>query len=237
MDGEHFDQLTKGLATGVNRRNILKGLVGAAMGIVGFAGHRAATPAQGDLGSSCTAGTDCISEFCCPAGTPRQLLCGIATGEACPTGSNNACCSGSCVEGVCRDRSTGVQGVACDVGDQADCADGFTCCDNYTDVGPDFFCTDTTSDPLNCGGCSQTGTGGQICGENEACVNSICQCAEGFISSPVTNACIAEGTCPSGSADECGGVQQVCCSEETDKPFRCVGQGRDGGNRACFRGK
>jgi hypothetical protein len=194
-----------------------------------------------DLGHACLESSECGSEYCCPAGDPREGLCGIPTGEECPVGNNNACCSQSCVEVEtdawrCRDRSAGVQGVTCDIGDQGDCADGFTCCDNYTDVGPDFYCTDTTSDPLNCGGCSQSG--GRACPASESfCVDSLCrQCDVGYVVSPYNGECILEGTCPSGEAAECFGTNQVCCPDGSPKAYRCVGQGRDGGDRACSRG-
>ena len=233
MDAERFDRLTKGLASGVNRRGFLKGVVGAVVGVVGIGSHRSGAAAQTTgNGHECSSDAVCASGNCCPAGSPRVGLCGVPNEGMC--GTNNDCCSQSCVEGVCRDRSEGIQGATCDVGDQADCADGFTCCDNYTNEGPDFFCTDTTSDPLNCGGCSQTG--GVACGASEVCIAGACQCAPGSILSPITQMCITAGTCPSGPA-ECTGTNQVCCGPETHKPGQCVGKGRDGGDRACYTSK
>jgi hypothetical protein len=52
--------------------------------------------------------------------------------------------------------------------------------------------------------------------------------------SPVSGNCIPTGTCPSYQAIECTGTNQVCCGPETDKPGKCEGKGKDGGNRACY---
>jgi hypothetical protein len=59
-------------------------------------------------------------------------------------------------------------------------------------------------------------------------------CAKGFYRS-ATGACIVNGTCS--ASTECPGAKQVCCGPETDKPGTCVDHGKEGSDRACFKGR
>jgi hypothetical protein len=77
--------------------------------------------------------------------------------------------------------------------------------------------------------------GGAPCGQGATCTSiGVCTCPSGSHISPVTGNCIADGTCPNYSNRECANPDQVCCGPETDKPGKCVGKGKDGGNRACY---
>jgi hypothetical protein len=74
---------------------------------------------------------------------------------------------------------------------------------------------------------------GEFCSDQGICST----CPEGSHISPVTGLCITNGTCPSFLEEECAGDQQICCGPETDKPAKCEGKGKDGGNRSCYEKK
>lgn len=115
-----------------------------------------------DSGNACNEGQDCVSGLCCPAGSAQAGLCGYDVGQACPNGSNNACCSGTCVDGFCQ-ASKGDAGAACDPGDVADCNAGLNCCTD--DVSPTgVACVDTNTSNTHCGACNAPCTGFTTCG-------------------------------------------------------------------------
>ena len=183
------------------------------------------------LGEACAASQQCQSDLCCPPGTPRAGLCGVDDGGECPGGSNNACCSGTCVEGTCQPAPGGV-GATCDPGDEADCAEPLTCCDNTGPTGPDFVCTDTNTDPGNCGACATTG--GDVCTENETCVDGDCVCTGGPASTctdlsccPPDQICGPGNVCspPLGTGSDCAENQDcasgLCCPAGTPRQGLC----------------
>jgi hypothetical protein len=167
-----------------------------------------------DLGSSCMTDTVCASNLCCPAGTPREGLCGLPDGAACPNGSNNACCSGTCVEGTCQP-ARGALGAVCDSGDEADCEENLTCC--ISDGSPTgFACVDTSSDPNNCGNCAAQGSQ-YVCGANETCSAGACACSGGPAATCDDGSCCPQGEI-CGPGDICSAPlgTGLTCAEELD---------------------
>lgn len=73
------------------------------------------------------------------------------------------------------------------------------------------YCTNTNTDPSNCGGCNQA------CAAGAACVNGSCQC-------------------PTQEPNPCGaGASQFCTNENTD-PQNCGGCGNVCNGGSCFQG-
>lgn len=135
MDDRSFDALVRSLATGSNRRQILRGLLGLGAGIAA-AGTIAQTdaarrptvtpPAPKCPGSQIWNGSACT----CPSGT----ICGPACCEAGSVCCDNACCDGDCYgEELCCPTGSIVCDGECVTGDccsTADCASGAYCDEN-----------------------------------------------------------------------------------------------------------
>jgi len=195
MDHERFDQLTKGLATGVGRRRVLKGIIGGAAAVV-----------SGGLVRRSTLADDTVCQ------TTTGVYCNPAINQA-----DHQCCASANLEcnlnhPLARDANGDGIGGSCQ------CAAGFFECDGHC-ISTEHCCDSVLT---------------HACGTNEVCgATGYCHCITDFHVSTVSGACIANGTCPSGLATECSGSQQVCCGPETNKPGKCVGKGKDGGNRAC----
>lgn len=117
MDDRAFDELTKSAGAGTPRRALLKtfaaGVIGAAAVSAGL-GHAGATPARRGRpdGVLCSKNADCSSGVCSATGPNGRRVCGcggnlINCGGACLAGylgscaSDQDCCSGDCVTGVC----------------------------------------------------------------------------------------------------------------------------------------
>jgi hypothetical protein len=110
----------------------------------------------------CQAICDDDGEFhgCCP-----DTLCKNADGSdyCCGDGTDLLCCGdGNCV-------STTDEIDPCTACSNA-CTETQTCCTGATKVGPNFnehgnapYCTDTSVDDSNCGGCGVVCRGGQVC--------------------------------------------------------------------------
>lgn len=94
MDGQRFDELTRGLATARSRRGVLKALTGSIVAGVGAVmAPRGVAIAQG----SCASDADCAEDEICCAGTCRAIECCIDEADPnarCPEGT-------SCFEGIC----------------------------------------------------------------------------------------------------------------------------------------
>lgn len=182
MDDRHFDSLVKSLATGRNRRSVLKGLLGlGGAAMVGSAAStdagaaRRPTPTPKPItcpGSQIWDGSACI----CPSG--RQCGPACCTGEA--VCCDNACCNGQCYgeelccpfgnfvcEGEC---IPAIEGACCT---GADCGSGQACIDGQ--------CRDACI-PLAEDGCSPE----QRCCDGLSCQQGVCVPSQ-------------PGTCQSGS--------------------------------------
>jgi len=120
----------------------------------------------GSCGTRCATGENCYDGSCiaaCPggftdcSGTCRDLNNDRTNCGAC----ENVCLDGErCASGICE--------VTCEA-PLVSCphdADGDTTMDST-------MCSDTTSDPRNCGGCA--GSGGVNCSRGEACVSGSCE--------------------------------------------------------------
>ncbi len=173
---EHgFDALVKAIAESGSRRDMLKRVGAAALGIalssVGLScepgqttGPRFLRPlfdARGrckKVGQNCRENSECCSDFC----DPFTGFC------ACPSGSVVCSASGQCVPAcnppfvfrpdtcqcVCPPDTVSCGGVTC-------CASGTTCCGDH--------CVDLSTDPANCG----------ACGNSCARPNAVTVCASG----------------------------------------------------------
>ncbi len=94
MDGQRFDELTRGLADARSRRDVLRALAGGIVGGVGaLALQRRAAVAQ----ESCATDADCADDEICCAEACRAIECCIDEDDPnarCPEGT-------SCFEGIC----------------------------------------------------------------------------------------------------------------------------------------
>ena len=178
----------------------------------------------------------------CPTGTYNNLT-GQDACMACPTGTY----SDSIGQISCADCPTGTYNnltgqdacMACQVGTYSDSTGQISCADcptgtynNLTGQDACMACqVGTYSDSIGQISCTvcPTGTSNDVPGSTSCPV-----CASGFYRSG-SGDCIALGMCV--VDDDCPGAQQVCCGPETDKPGKCVGHGKDGGDRACYTGR
>ena len=184
---EHgFDALAKAVAEPGSRRELLKRVGAAALGMVlasvgvsceprTTTGPRLLQPlfdARGrckKVGQNCRQNSECCSDFC----DPYTGMC------ACPTGTVVCSLSGQCVPGcnppfvfdpatchcLCPPNTVTCGGVTC-------CAPGTTCCGTS--------CVDLSIDVQNCGSCGTTCTAPNA---TTACVNGTCRmvaCTPGF---------------------------------------------------------
>ena len=111
----------------------------------------------GGCDAACASGDSCDGGTCIPSCTTQQVLCndgGLFCADAQTDPNNcgtcgNACTGGwACQQARCLPVCTGGQ-TLCDI-------------DGSADGGPPF-CTNTQSDPSNCGGCDNPCNGGQYC--------------------------------------------------------------------------
>ncbi len=94
MDGQRFDELTRGLAGARSRRDVLRAL---AWGIVGGVGALALQRRAAVAQESCETDADCADDEICCAEACRAIECCIDEDDPnarCPEGT-------SCFEGVC----------------------------------------------------------------------------------------------------------------------------------------
>jgi hypothetical protein len=144
MDGDGFDELTKGLATaGTSRRRVLKGLGGLAAGLLGLAAV-AEAEAAACKGPNAVCGKG-KTAFCTNLSSDVSN-CG-ACGNACPAPADGVA---TCIAGAC--------GAACNV-------TGFTYCGGE--------CVDLGGDVGNCGACG-TACGGATDCTAPICTNGVC---------------------------------------------------------------
>src|SRR5687768_13952645 len=124
MDDQRFDNLTRLFGSGLNRRKVLRGLLGGA-------GALAATGATRQFASAqCAERVDCtnVQQPTCPAICPGGSFPGNnrALAGTCCTG-NGTCCSNNCVEGVCVDGTPPECVTPADCGAQPDACTAWEC--------------------------------------------------------------------------------------------------------------
>lgn len=213
MDDRRFDDLTRRLARGTSRRQVLKTLASGALG--GFAGALG----LGQAGAAgCNADAECArGETCDPAtgrcmrrggggnGRPANQTQSQSVGVAAVCAVDADCAPGeACVDSVCTPRGGGgqcVRGSGC-ISDATCC--GGEVCDTSAGVcvgagGPCTNTDGTCTDSLDC------------CG-NEDCVGNLCQRTAGGC---------APGAACAGDAECCGG--QVCASGTCAQAARPAG--------------
>lgn len=122
--------------------------------------------------TSCATDAECVAGSFCDGG---QCVGDQADGEPCANGGQ--CESGFCVDSVCCDGACDGACQACDlagsVGTCTPLADGATCGGGNICCGDLGICTNTDTDPDNCGAC------GKACsGATPACVNGACACGD-----------------------------------------------------------
>jgi hypothetical protein len=246
MDGNRFDDLTKGLAHGLTRRRLLGAASALATGVFGMRAAQAACPPgqtanrKGDC--SCPPGTDPCPNGCFDRrrDTTNCGTCGnvCAAGAECIKGECR-CPSGSAVcNGVCRTPASfandldncGACGAVCPSGAPGTCEGDRTCAAGVCGFGPKpagVFCRPTSGscDALEaCNGtslsCPPDGflPAGTICrGQSGPC--DVAETCTGLSPLCPTNAGVPDGQqggCPAG--EFCLGGVCVECASATDCP-------------------
>jgi len=173
MDGHRFDGITKALAEGVSRRDVLKTLaagVGAAvLGALGLDETAASRICRADS-LVCSKNADCCAGYCAPKDRTGRRRCG------CPSGT--VACHGLCLTpgttsskcgcGVqCGGCEQCVNGACTPVADDRVCGAGSICCSGQ--------CVSNLSLD-HCGACAQTCAGPQVCAASGCCLQAGATC-------------------------------------------------------------
>lgn len=228
MDNERFDALAEGLATGrISRRQGLKALVGGvAAALIGP--FRSSSLGAGPAGAQVTGGVVCRAnaermraclqaaraahsramEPCdeilgeCPSDTPGFVAC-TAVYQVCINNANSNL--RSAIE-------------SCEAQFRIVCTPNESCCPGG--------CTNTQSDPANCGACGNTCPAGFSCCSGD-CVNlqvSSFNCGACGRECPAGESCCS-GDCSNLLTDSnnCGGCGNVCPQGTTCANGECVG--------------
>jgi LPXTG-motif cell wall-anchored protein len=236
MDEQRFDNLTRLLGSGLNRRKVLRGLLGGAGALAGLSALRPKRigaqqcRAPGEVcqinpgqGNNCCAGLICDdidpetgNGHCgdCPSGTfcPDTGLCSDCCADSDCT-SPDSCTVVGCVGGTCQ-----VVEGGCPAGEYCCDAQGGSCapCCSDGDCPAGTPICYNPGDPTNafCVACVDSGD----CGA--------CQECEGFWCVDLSNCCTSDADC--GECQECEGGFCVdlanCCTsdDECDPGETCV---------------
>ena len=225
MDGRKFDDYTKALATGVSRRQVIKGLAGGALGaaVAAVFGSRSDAdaacrrirhPCEGT--QECCTGLVCVeaafegkSERCCP---PGQVACGTgccAAGQCCQQGNQEVClASGQCCTAANCPASTD----PCKVATCTNGVCGFGNASNGTTCNDNNPCT--VSDVCTGGVCG--GTAKDCSSASDQCNTGVCNATTGACEAqPLANGttcndgnpCTVNDVCTGGT---CAGTPVVC---------------------------
>ncbi len=202
LDSTRFDDLTRLLGTGANRRKVLRGLLGGA-GALAMTGatHRfaGAQPVECDTPADCGAQPDSCTEWLCVEGT-CTLNGGCPVGElCCPAqgGSCAECCNdGDCPAGapICYNPGDPTNAFCVECVDDGDCGPCESC-ESNTCVAYAEYCeaTDSCYTPST-GGCCTTSD----CDTCETCSGGACKA--------ITNCCVDDTDC-----EKCSSCQSGTC--------------------------
>lgn len=174
MDGNRFDELTRGLAHGRSRRGVMKGLGAAVLGAAGLArlgGVEAKTTCR-NAGHPCEGNQTCCDGLVCVASGPGAALrC-----AACPDGTvidDGACCTPDSHDVTCAGKCGPVVN---NCGQTVDCGSPITTCPAGACGSVDDGCGGT----LDCGPCCTPAAA--ACSANADCCSGVCACGD-----PATN--------------------------------------------------
>jgi hypothetical protein len=170
MDGTRFDELTKRFGAGLNRRQVLRGLLGGAGAITVAGAYTQSAEAQ-----ACDPNNPVIT---CPAGTHHAGLSKKDNGQCCL--GNGNCCSNVCDNGTC----VAATGPECSE-EGVECSETAPCCvDLNLECSTDDICVLV---------CAEEGEScaGMDCCEGLTCLEDVCEVA----CSEEKEACEVDGDC------------------------------------------
>lgn len=227
MEGNRFDDLVRGLASGTSRRRALKTLVtgigGAAIALTGLdkASARRVCRVNNQV---CRKPGDCCGFFCGPPDFHHRQRCGVCPNGGSQCGTGECCTEGQqCIDGHCCDNPCGPENDRFCCGDQS-CVSNFSQqTPTYTCCAPELACNDNTV----------------CCAGTDSCILGAC-CAAANVCSNGTECCQAGQTCtaagccsaPCAGPGDCSGGQSCCngcCSDTQSDPQNCNGCGNDCG--------
>lgn len=195
MDPNRFDHLTKSLASGLSRRRVLGGVLGAVGGALGLRGAASAAFCHG-LGGTCATKANCCGSAVCVSGTCQPPFSG--GGAGCLPGFTS--CGGQCKLLLNDTQNCGACGNVCPA-DQPVCGGRCLCTDTSCPAGQaccsdgNGACVDLTANVNNCGGCGTVCSGGDDCNA-PVCTNETCGTAPTNEGGPCNN---KTGTCLNGT--------------------------------------
>jgi hypothetical protein len=220
MDGSRFDQLSRLLGQGLNRRGAVRAALAAiAGGAIALDGEDAqARVVCRKGGYQCTRNGQCCTGSCA---TGRGASRNQRNRCACETGRE--LCGTTCVVLASDAKHCGNCGQRCKVGE--------ACCNGR--------CQGVQTDPANCGRCGNACVGAEVClagscidlcqdvtcPANEDCVAGACQCG-GVAGCAADEGCCG-GTCRDLGADDahCGACGTTCGDDESCVNGACVCSG------------
>ena len=203
MEERRFDDLTRALGQATTRRQLLKGLLGTAVG--------------GMLAAVGVRSPDSVSAASCSKKTCKQQ----AQQQVIDYESTNC-------NSLCHDPKLLLGCIGCQITANRlyhqwlqDCERGDGCLSVANQVCCDGSCVDVTSDPANCGSCHHACQPGEVCRYGE------CQCGEhGTI---CNGQCVDTQT----DAKNCGSCGHVCGTCETCVGGQCVAVDCGAGKVCC----
>lgn len=194
MDGTHFDAMTRGMATGMSRRRVLRGLLSGLSGAAAalLSGRTEARPRCRDTRSICLSHSNCCSGFC--AGKDR-------------TGRRRCA---ACSNFVCGDFCCPPETVGCSFFEVPGQPVKISClcpCETIFDLATNI-CAPLNSCEFDTDCCSDKCCGGVCCDSGQQCCGGVCSTEESCIC-PSETACSGSATCT--RCDKTYSTKGTCC--------------------------